>query len=203
MLDTTRAETSIARRRETVDKIVGCNRCMLRFNGNGPCKPWGPAPNDIMVLGEAPTRTDDRRGQLTFGGEPGLLLRRALASQQLDLDRLFACNAVQCWPEDRLATAHLSSCHVNLKALIEWCDPKIVLVLGATALKVAADRKKMTITKHHGDPFVARAGPFRDRIVFPTWHPAALKHTKSAETMFLADIAEFGRIYRDEVRHAG
>jgi uracil-DNA glycosylase family 4 len=203
MLDTTRSYLTVAEstaRAETLDKISHCNRCTLAYNGNGPCRPWGPAPNDIMILGEAPTRTDDRRGQFTFSGEPGLLLRRALATAQLDLDRLFCIGAVQCWPEERLATSNLASCHPNVKALIALCDPKIVLVLGAWALRVAADRKKMTITRDHGIPFVAKAGPFRDRVVFPTWHPAALKHTKSAETLFLADIAEFARVYVDEVR---
>lgn len=203
MLDTTRPLGTVAakdKQREILDALAHCNRCMLAYNGNGPVQPWGPAPNDIMIIGEAPTRSEDRRGQLLFSGEPGLLLRRALASQQLDLDRLFACNAVQCWPEERLATSHLQACSKNLKSLIALCDPKVVLVLGATALKVVADRKKMTITKDHGVAFTAKAGPLRDRIVFPTWHPAALKHTRSAETMFLADIAEFGRLYRWEVR---
>lgn len=202
MLDTTRSTTTVAeskRRAEVFDKVSHCNRCLLAYNGNGPCRPWGPAPNDIMILGEAPTRTDDRRGQFTFSGDPGILLRRALATVGLDLDRLFAVGSVQCWPEERLATANLTACHPNVKDLIAICDPKIVLVLGAWALKVAADRPKMTITKDHGIPFTARAGPFRDRVVFPTWHPAALKHTVSAETLFLADIRAFGEHYITEI----
>lgn len=208
MLATERSYTTVAatKRRDTVrEEIKSCTRCMFAYNGNGPVLPSGPVPNDIMILGEAPTRTDDRHGFITFKGDPGLLLRRVLARHQIDLDRVFFVNAIQCWPEGDIPERNQLACLPNLRQLLAICDPMIVLALGAQALKVTSDRKGRTVTKNHGQPFLAQAGPFIDRWVFPTWHPAALKHTASAETAFSADIAAFADLYRKmrEECHAG
>ena len=199
-LDTVR-HANVAQTRERLvvhEEIKDCRRCTFCFNGNGPVPYYGPTPNDIMILGDAPTRTDDRQGVITFKGDPGLLLRQILAAADLDLDRLFYANAISCWPEAGVPDRNLLACAPNLRRLVALCDPILVLALGSTALKVASDRKGRTITRDHGVPFRARAGPFRERWVFPTWHPAALKHRSNANagTALRADILTFAEFYR-------
>jgi uracil-DNA glycosylase family 4 len=202
-MDTTRSYTSVAETHNRTlvrEQVRQCTSCTFCYNGNGPVLPSGPTPNDVMILGDAPTRSDDRAGHVTFKGDPGLLLRRLLARVDLDLDTLFFVNSIQCWPEAGITDRSLVACTKNLKALLGTCDPKIVLALGAVALKVTSDRRGRTITKDHGIPFQPKAGPFMGRWVFPTWHPAALKHTASAEIALSADIVTFAQFYTEEVR---
>lgn len=183
--------------REVIEQIKQCERCMFCWNGNGPVRPSGPTPNDIMILSEAPTRSDDRLGAVSHKGEPSLLLRRLLMRAGIDLDGVFFTDAIMCWPETTVPDRNLVACSPNLKAQLSLCDPLVVLALGAVALKVTSDRRGRTITKDHGQPFKPVAGPFIDRWIFPTWHPAALKKNASAEGMLAADIATFGQFYRD------
>lgn len=183
-------------RRSTIEQIKQCTKCSFCWNGNGPVGFSGPTPNDVMVIAESPTRTDDRQGLITHKGEASLMLRRMLMRSGLDLDHLFFTNAIACWPETGVPDRNLIACSPNLKAQLRLCDPLVVLALGATALKVTSDRRGRSIRKDHGQPFKPIAGPFMDRWVFPTWHPAALAKNASAETQLSADIAAFGEFYR-------
>lgn len=207
-LDTTRQRTSIAESRAIDalgEEIRGCQACTFCFNGNGPVLPSGPTPNDIMVLSDSPTRSDDRLGAISFKGEPGILLRRLLARVDLDLDRLFFANVVSCWPETSIPDRNILACTPNLRRLVKMCEPKVVLALGAIAFKVTADSRRRTLRNDHGVPYQARAGIFIDRWIFPTFHPGAVQHAKTnaMETMISADIAEFGRFYREQIRGEG
>jgi uracil-DNA glycosylase family 4 len=190
-------ELAIARR-DLHHSIRDCRSCPLAFMGNGPVRPIGPTPNDIMILSEAPTRTDDKAGIVTHSGDPSQLLRKLLHAQGIELDDVFFANTISCWPGFRTpapAKGNIVACRPNVRAQVSVCDPAIVLTLGATALSEVTDNRKRKITTARGRPFRPLAGPLKDRWVFPTWHPGALKKNPGAVTALAADIATFVEFY--------
>lgn len=183
------------------DAVHACMNCSYCFNGNGPVLPSGPTPNHVMVIGDFPTRTDDRQGQLAFRDDAEVLLRSSLLRGHIDLDSLFHANTIQCWAgySKTVPDRVIRACVPNLKTMLAVCQPRVILTLGSMALRVSTDKVGRTVTKDHGRPFLSRAGPFMGRWVFPTWHPASIKHGFStvAETRFRQDIADFCRWYAE------
>lgn len=185
-------------------QLRDCRDCHLCWMGDGPVPFSGPT-GEIMVLGEAPTRAEDKARRRLFNvgrspDDPMRVLTNGLKRASLKQDELFFTNTVSCWPDGRPPTdLEIRGCMHNVSMAVKVCDPRVVLALGATALKVCNDKvgkRRRSVTAHHGQPFLCRAGPMMDRWVFPTWHPAALKRNVGAELAFMVDMADFGEFYR-------
>lgn len=94
---------------------------------------------DILFVGDAPSRTEDNVGY-PFAGESGSEVRAALA--KADLGNSFAlANMVRCRPvndkgENRPPSVEeLAACSNYLRQDIEKLNPRIVVMVGSTAVK--------------------------------------------------------------------
>ncbi len=102
----------------------------------------GPLDADIMLIGEAPGRFGAGQSGVPFSGdESGRRLDRLIAAAGWERSRLFITNAVLCNPLDDTGRnrpprqSEISSCRSWLTAQIELIDPRLVVALGAVALK--------------------------------------------------------------------
>jgi DNA polymerase len=149
--------------------VLACQRCNLR----GGCTQVVFAdgvPSPLMLIGEGPGAEEDRLGR-PFVGAAGQLLDKILAASGFDRQRnCYIANVVKCRPPGNRVPepAEREACWVNLRAQIRLVRPKIVVLLGATALQALVN-PQARITRSRGQ-WVEKDGIW----FMPTYHPAAL-----------------------------
>lgn len=163
--------------------VLDCRACDLCSVGSGPIPFSGPDPARVAVLGEAPGRQEDEKGE-PFVGRSGELLRELLVEAGFDLAELFFFNAASCFPDGTPTREQVHSCSPNWRAQLELADPAWVLTLGNTALwtirpGVKISRARRQVFWHHG------------RYWMPTYHPSAALRARSTEDVLREDIRAF------------
>ena len=154
-----------------------CQRCELASTRTQVVISRGTPQADVMIIGEAPGKSEDEQG-LPFVGKSGQLLDKILASVELSLEEdVYISNIVKCRPpENRTpATAEITACKPYLLEQIRLVDPKIILFTGATALKGLTGEKK-GITKIRGQWL-----QWEGRWAMAIFHPAYLLRNPSRE----------------------
>jgi len=133
-------------------------------------------PNSkILVIGEAPGEKEDLQGK-AFVGRAGQLLDKIMDSIGLKTNEdMLIINTVKCRPpENRPPTAaEVETCRPYLNYQISLVKPKIILLLGATALKhILPDKKKVSMEEVVGKFFTDDQFPGVQFMVL--YHPAYL-----------------------------
>ena len=148
-------------------RVVECTKCGLCEGRTHAVPGRGPAPSPVMLVGEAPGRSEDLRGE-PFVGAAGSRLNEALDAAGLRRDSVYITNVVKCRPPDnRVPTDdERSACRPHLEAEMSLVRPAAVCVMGNTALGSVLGLSG--IAKHRGK--VIRRGGI-DYLV--TVHPAA------------------------------
>lgn len=164
----------------------GCQSPKMGFSGGGG--------RGVLVVAEAPGRTEDERGTQLVG-EAGQLLRDTLAGMGVDLDRdCWKTNSVQCRPPDnREPTDHeVECCRARVWAEIARLKPKIILLLGNVALRSFLGhrwRKDLGgITRWRGWRIPDRGA---NAWVCPTFHPSFVLRSRGdpiVASTFTADL---------------
>lgn len=149
-----------------------------------------------MIIGEAPGQTEVRKRR-PFVGDSGLLLRDALSSFGVEVDRdAYITNAVMCHPEDNATPtpAIWRACRERLFEEIRERRPEKILTVGAIALASLLNRDSVAITKERGIGRFLDVGtddaPLRVFVV-PTFHPAALLRNPSWFPELTGDIGKW------------
>lgn len=155
---------------ELIEKnIQACRNCALGGGCTNKVPGQGDPASPLMLIGEGPGEQEDLQG-LAFVGPAGQLLTKMLAAISLPRERVFICNVVKCrpprnrvpLPEERAA------CLPHLRAQTAVIRPKVILLLGATALNtVLGDEYR--ITRCHGQWFEKNGCS-----IIATYHPSAL-----------------------------
>lgn len=124
-----------------VEALPRCHQCGLATGCISPKMPWtGQGRRQILVVAEAPGSEEDRQG-VQLIGPAGQELRRLMGEVGLDLDRdCWKTNAVICRPStgnrNETPTAlQIESCRPNLLQAIKELQPRVVLLLGASAIQ--------------------------------------------------------------------
>lgn len=172
------------------DFVKSCTRCHLHAHRNGPVPYRGSLRPLILAVGEAPGDDEDSSGE-PFVGKAGKYLMYALIEAGVKLNRVGYINTVNCHPgrkkgggfrppayEERVA------CGTNLDMTIAMTQPRLLLLLGGTAIK--AFRPDMEVVK------AARGRPFtRDGLMcVPTYHPAAALRAHGLKENFELDVKQ-------------
>ena len=132
----------------------------------------GSFESDVIFVGEAPGRSEDRSGE-PFVGAAGKKLSDALEEIGITRDSVYITNVVKCRPPNNIVpnAVEKSACMDYLNQEIAIIGPKIICILGNTAFNSILGGSE--ITKHRGK--VARKG---DQLYFITVHPAAAIYTQ-------------------------
>ena len=175
-----------------------CNGCELHVNAINTICLWGagPTPAPLMLIGEAPGMNEDRQG-LPFVGQAGVLLDNVLARLGLDRSRIYITNVIKCRPVDnKLPTGQrltecLEGCWPYLETEIQTVDPKVILLMGGTALKFLTEFK--LISRHEG---MEVETIYEGARTFVAYHPAFVLRQPSKE-------ANLGRALAQAAKAAG
>lgn len=178
--------------KQQVNSCTNCKLCETRTN-----VVFGEENRnaEIMCIGEGPGYYEDQQGR-PFVGKSGQLLDKILEVCGFTRnDHAFIANIVKCrppnnrdpFPEER------ETCIPYLQKQIELIDPKIIILLGATALKGMIDLNAR-ITKVRGQWM-----EWNNRLVMPTFHPSALLHNEKLKRPAWDDFKKVVAKYRELV----
>lgn len=154
------------------NSIKFCDKCSLSiFNGFVPVSGDGNG-SDIMIIGETPGATEVRKG-IPFVGKSGKLLRKILNNNHL-LDKTYMTNAVKCRPPQSRTPRDVerTACSVHLLKELSVLKPKIVILLGLTAIRSFYPNEQYVKNKLY------TANPFGKLIIFCTYHPSYILQNK-------------------------
>ena len=156
---------------DTLNKEISqCTKCELAKLRNHVVFGEGNNCAGIFIIGEAPGRDEDMQGR-PFVGKSGLLLDKILAACGFTRKKhVFISNIVKCRPPDNRVPTPEEACICMpwLLKQIELINPKILILLGATALKYMAG-SDLRITRERGNWI-----NWQNRLAMPVYHPAAL-----------------------------
>lgn len=128
-----RSCNSLADLRAAVEAFEGC---ALKQTATNTVFGDGFEQADIMFIGEAPGRDEDRQG-LPFVGVSGRMLDRMLSYIGLTRANFYITNTLYWWPPgNRTPTdGEVATCLPFLERHIELIDPKILVFVGGRSAK--------------------------------------------------------------------
>jgi uracil-DNA glycosylase family 4 len=153
-----------------------CQKCPRGKARNHIVIDRGNPDSKILIVSERPGDNEDALGK-AFVGRSGELLDKIMASIGLDTNRdLLIVNVVKCKAEiDRAPTSgEVEACLPYLRRQIESMKPKVIVLLGAVALKyLVKDRgDEFSMEKEAGRFFTVPEYPDVQFMVL--YHPAFL-----------------------------
>lgn len=178
--------------RELYDHCMNCENCELSKTRNRVVFGEGNLHADIMFIGEGPGADEDRTGR-PFVGRAGQLLEKGLLALGLSRETVYIANIVKCRPPNNRVPeqAEGDACIAWLRNQVALVRPKIIVCLGATALKwVVSEHAR--ISKIRGE-WIEKNGVF----IMPTYHPAALLRDESKKMPFWHDLKHVLKKYKE------
>ena len=116
------------------DEVVSCTKCELCKTRNNSVPGKGNHKSEIIFIGEAPGRSEDKAGE-PFVGAAGKKLSEALEYAGISRDSVYITNVVKCRPpSNRVPTQkEKESCRKYLELEISLIKPKVICIMGNTA----------------------------------------------------------------------
>jgi len=174
--------------KQNVIKCTKCDLCKTRTNAV-PGK--GNFQSDVIFVGEAPGRNEDKNGE-PFIGVAGKKLSIALDEAGISREDVYITNIVKCRPPNNRvpSTDERDTCKEYLKQEISIIKPKIICILGNTAFNSILGGSE--ITKFRGK--VVR----KDNLLyFLTIHPAATIYNQKLIDVLKNDIIKLFELIKE------
>ena len=168
---------------ELEKSIENCNKCKLCSNRTNIVFGYGNKDADVMFIGEGPGADEDLQG-IPFVGKAGKLMDMAFEGVGIKRDEVYIANIVKCRPPlNRVPEQdEAESCLNYLRNQVILVKPKIIVLLGSTALKNILGNE-LSITACRGK-WIEKKGIH----YMPTWHPAALLRDENKKIDFWRDL---------------
>jgi len=127
------------------NQINSIQNCNLKKNSKNIIMGDGDLNSPIMLIGEAPSMIEDESNS-TFQGEIGSLLNKMLLAINIKREKVYTTYSINFkTPEDRKPTAQeIKRYSVFLKEHISIIDPKIVILMGSTAMQSITGLNKIS-----------------------------------------------------------
>ena len=167
--------------------IVNIKNCELKKNSTNIVYSDGNPNSKIMIVGEGPGANEDLEG-VPFIGKTGELLDKMLLSINLDRDNVYITNVVNYRPpENRNPTEEEIIRYLPyLTKHIEIIDPKILILLGSSALNAVIGNEQK-ISEIRGKWINKKIGKCSASVIV-TFHPAFLMRQPNQKAMSWIDL---------------
>ena len=118
------------------NQINSIENCNLKDNSQNLILGDGNINSPVMLIGEAPGLDEDKTGT-TFNGEIGALLNKMLVAININRQNIYCSYAINFRPpQDRKPTSQeIKRYSVFLKNHISIIDPRIIILMGSTAME--------------------------------------------------------------------
>jgi uracil-DNA glycosylase family 4 len=166
-------EDKIKRIKNLKEQINSIKNCDLKKNATNLVFADGNPDSSIMIIGEGPGANEDKEGK-PFVGRAGKLLDKMLQAIKLNRNNVYISNVVNYRPPQnrRPSDEEINRYLPFLNKHIEIINPKILLLLGSTALN-ALIGDEVVISKARGKWIKKKIGHVDPNIIV-SFHPAYL-----------------------------
>jgi len=170
-----------------IKKIQLIKNCKLKKNAKNLVFGDGNINSKIMIVGEGPGANEDIEGK-PFVGRAGKLLDKMLASIKLDRTKVYISNVVNYRPpQNRKPTDdEINKYLPYLKTHIEIINPKILVLLGSTALNSLIGNE-IVISKARGKWVQKEIGKTKIWVI-ASFHPAFLMRQPEQKKLAWIDL---------------
>ena len=181
------AGTKLEKLNKLKKKIQLIRNCALKENATNLVFGDGNINSKIMIIGEGPGANEDIEGK-PFVGRAGKLLDKMLSAIKLDRTKVYISNVVNYRPPaNRKPTEiEIERYLPYLKSHIEIINPKILLLLGSTALNALIDNE-VVISKARGQWIQKGIGSAKPWII-ASFHPAFLMRQPEQKKLAWIDL---------------
>lgn len=165
--------------------ILECKKCRLCTNRTNIVFGQGHKKARLMFIGEGPGADEDKQG-IPFVGKAGQLMNNAFQALEINREDVYIANIVKCRPPSNRVPEddEVQTCLNYLRNQVILIKPKIIVLLGSTALK-------NILGKEYGITAVRGNWMEKNGIKYmPTWHPAALLRDENKKIEFWQDLKE-------------
>ena len=188
-VDTPAGAAAVAAPRESLEQVRAdlgdCRRCPLAGTRRQLVFGVGNPQARLVLVGEAPGREEDERGE-PFVGEAGRLLDRILFAMGLSRAEVYICNVLKCRPPDNRdpEPGEIACCEPFLIRQLTAIRPQVIVALGLFAVqtllqsKVPIGKVRGTWQEYQGIPLM------------PTYHPAYLLRNPNGKREVWADMKQ-------------
>lgn len=132
-----------------------CRLCGLYGNAHTPfMRPFIPKSwtGKLLGLGEGPGEHEDEESHRPFTGPAGRLLRRLVKKARFKEQDVALHNAVRCRPRNNATPTmqQIRCCRPFVLQIIRKLRPKVVIALGASAMRSLRNLGESNVTKNRG-----------------------------------------------------
>lgn len=169
--------------KELEASIENCNKCKLSTGRKNIVFGCGNKNARLMFIGEGPGADEDIQGE-PFVGKAGQLMNKAFEALDIKREEVYIANIVKCRPPKNRNPEkdEAMACMDYLRNQVMLVKPKIIVLLGSTALKNILG-EEYGITSARGK-WIEKRGIW----YMPTFHPAALLRDESKKIDFWRDL---------------
>ena len=194
---TTAFDVTKARKLETLKKNIRLIKdCELKKNATNLVFGNGNINSKIMIIGEGPGAQEDAEGE-PFVGRAGKLLDKMLEAIQLNRTKVYISNVVNYRPpaNRRPTEEEIARYLPYLRTHIEIINPKILILLGSTALNAIIGNKEV-ISRARGKWLQKEIGAVKPWII-ASFHPAFLMRQPEQKKLAWIDL----KMVRDKIKN--
>lgn len=188
--------TKLQKLKKLKKSIQLIDNCELKKNATNLVFGDGNISAKIMIIGEGPGAQEDAEGK-PFVGRAGKLLDKMLESIHLNRTKVYISNVINYRPpaNRRPTEEEIVRYLPYLKNHIEIMNPKILILLGSTALN-AIIRNVTVISKARGKWIQKEIGTVKPWII-ASFHPAFLMRQPEQKKLAWIDL----KMVRDKIKN--
>ncbi len=165
--------------------MQGCQQCSLCQERTNIVFGQGNPEAQLVLVGEAPGREEDKRG-FPFVGEAGQLLDKILFAMKFKREDVYICNVIKCRPpQNRDPRAEeIAVCEQFLQRQLAIIKPQLIVTLGRFAAHTLL-QTNTPISRLRG-----QWAEYQGIPVMPTYHPAYLLRNPAGKRDVWQDVKQ-------------
>jgi uracil-DNA glycosylase len=188
-------QESVALSKKELDVVASevrvCTKCPLWKSRKNAVPGVGNPEVRTMLIGEAPGRSEDVKGE-PFVGTAGRLLDTLLSQIGLSREQVFITNVVKCRPPGNRQPKPLEieTCTPYLNRQILIIQPEFIVTLGSHSTAYVFSKTTLpfsSITQVRGKPRKTTILGV-PRTIFPTYHPASALYNQEHKKILEQDF---------------
>ncbi len=176
------------------NKIKAIENCDLKKNASKIVFADGNIQSPIMIIGEGPGQKEEELGK-PFVGDAGNLLNKMLKAINVVRDKIYITNVVNYRPPDnrKPESNEINRYSEFLKEHISIIDPKILILMGSTAMEaILGNNKRISQERGKWKEVIIKQKNYKTIVTF---HPAYLLRKPDQKKFSWEDL----KIIRKEI----
>ncbi len=185
-------------------EIMNCRKCDLWKAKTNYVPGEGSENAEVVFVGEAPGREEDRQGR-PFVGNAGKLLNELLSSIGLRREDVFIGNVLKCRPPNNRdpKPEEVEACSPYLIRQLNVIKPDVIVCLGRYSASFIFDLFGIPfrgISRERGEVKKVRAWD-KDVFIIPVYHPAAALYKPQLKEVLEEDFKKIGALLRKKKKN--